>query len=221
MKNSIAVLSSGGLDSCVLLADMAKSATVYPIYVHSGLIWENEEIKALHAFIRALDNRNVQQVTSLSLPVTTLYGNHWSISGCGVPGLHDPDSKTFLSGRNVLLFSISAVWCSLHNVSRIAIGTLCGNTFPDATCDFFNQCSKTLSTGLDFQIRIEAPYREKYQKKDLIQTHQDLPLELSLTCLTPQGGKHCGQCNKCHERQEGYKASGVPDRTIYVKKTQR
>jgi len=218
MQGSIAVLSSGGLDSCVLLADLARKTKVYPLYIPNGLIWEKEELKALHAFIRALGNHNVQTVTKLLLPVHSLYGNHWSLSGFGIPSAQDADSKIYLPGRNVLLLSLAGVWCSLNDVSRLAIGTLSTNPFPDATADFFTQFGKTLSAGLSFQINIEAPFREKYKKEDLIRDHQALPLELSLTCLAPRAGKHCGVCNKCRERQIAYKAAGVPDRTIYAKK---
>jgi 7-cyano-7-deazaguanine synthase len=217
MNDAIAVLASGGLDSCVLLAQMAQQATVYPIYLRAGLIWENEEYNALQAFIGALESRNIQPVTTLALAMQPFYANHWSVSGCNIPSQHDPESKTFLPGRNVLLLSLAAVWCSLHDVHRIALGTLSGNAFADASLDFFEQMSKTLSTGLDFPIHIMAPYREKYEKADLIRDFPNLPLELSLTCLSPLEGKHCGQCNKCCQRKAGYKAAGVLDRTTYVK----
>jgi 7-cyano-7-deazaguanine synthase len=216
MKDSIAVLSSGGLDSCVLLADMARHAKVYPIYVRGGLFWEKEEFKALHSFIHAVNNPNIQPITSLSLSVESLFKNNWSMNGHGIPSQYDPDSKTYQSGRNVLLLSPAAVWCSLHQVPRIVIGSLKGNPFPDATIDFFRQFGETLSVGLAFQIRIDAPYREKYKKEDLIREYHTLPLELSLTCMDPREGKHCGQCNKCAERQVGYKAAGIPDRTKYA-----
>lgn len=218
MADSIAVLSSGGLDSCALLANMARQIKVYPLYIRNGLIWENEEFKALGAFIHALRNPNVQQITTLVLPVHAFQKDHWSLSGHGIPSRDDPDSKTYLPGRNVLLLSLAAVWCSIHHVSRIAIGTLSSDPFPDATLEFFSQFSNTLSTGLDFQIRIEAPFREKYKKENLIQEYSSFPLELTLSCMDPKGGYHCGQCNKCKERQVGYKAAEVEDRTTYAKK---
>ena len=55
----VAVLASGGLDSCVLLAELAKSAQVLPIYVRKGLVWEAEERKALESFTKALNNSSV------------------------------------------------------------------------------------------------------------------------------------------------------------------
>ena len=62
----IAILTSGGLDSSVLLAEEAKTAEVYPIYVRCGLAWEDAERKALDAFLNALTSPNVKPVTTLS-----------------------------------------------------------------------------------------------------------------------------------------------------------
>jgi 7-cyano-7-deazaguanine synthase len=192
---------------------------VFPIYVRNGFIWEKEELKALQVFLGALNDKNVQPITTLSLPVHSLYGNHWSLSGDGIPSQDDDDNKTYLPGRNVLLLSVGAVWCSMHAIPRIGIGTLNGNPFPDATLAFFSQFGKTVSGGLGFQITVHAPFCERVKKQDLIRQYQKLPLELSLTCMSPQGGKHCGQCNKCRERQNGFKAAGVEDKTNYVKRS--
>src|SRR6202521_3315214 len=134
----IAVLSSGGLDSSVLLAEEARRAEVYPIYVRCGLAWEEMEREALDAFLRALHHPHVKPVTTLSAPIETMYGGHWSVSGDSVPGAEESDSSVYLPGRNILLIGLAAVWCSTHDVSRIAIGSLAGNPFSDATPKFFN-----------------------------------------------------------------------------------
>ena len=31
-----------------------------------------------------------------------------------------------------------------------------------------------------------------------------VPLELTLSCMNPQGGVHCGQCSKCRERRDAF-----------------
>ena len=137
--NRIAVLASCGLDSSVVVADQARSAEVYPIYVQWGLAWEATEREALKAFLAALDHPSVTPVTTLSVPIGAIYGDHWSLTGKEVPGLAEPDSAVFLPGRNILLIGLAAVWCSTHSVSRIAIGSLGGNPFPDATPVFFRR----------------------------------------------------------------------------------
>jgi len=211
----ISVLASGGLDSSVLIAKLATDAEVYPIYVRCGFAWEEMELKGLQAFLDALHNRNVMPTTVLSAPTSVLYGDHWSVTGARVPAADEPDENTYLPGRNILLISLAAIWCSTHGVSRIAIGSLGGNPFPDATPEFFETFARVLSMGLGHNVLIEAPLRG-FHKEDLIKQFKDLPLDLTLTCMAPKDGKHCGQCNKCFERQQAFQKAGVEDRTVYL-----
>jgi 7-cyano-7-deazaguanine synthase len=211
----IAVLSSGGLDSCVLLTEEARTAEVYPIYVRCGLAWEEMEREALDAFLRAFHHPQVKPVTMLSAPIETMYGSHWSVSGESVPGAEESDSSVYLPGRNILLIGLTAVWCSTHDVSRIAIGSLAGNPFPDATPNFFNDFCSALSSGLDHRIEVKAAFR-KLRKAEIIKQFKHLPLELTLSCMAPRSSRHCGQCNKCKERQVGFEKAGVQDRTDYL-----
>lgn len=211
----IAVLSSGGLDSSVLLAEEAETAEVYPIYVRCGLAWEEMEREALDAFLRALHHPRVKPVTTLSAPIDTMYGNHWSVAGDSVPGAEESDSSVYLPGRNILLIGLTAVWCSTHDVSRIAIGSLAGNPFPDATVNFFRDFGSALSSGLGHRIEVKAAFRGQ-SKWEIIRQFKHLPLESTLTCMAPHGLRHCGRCNKCNERQVAFEKAGVRDPTDYV-----
>jgi len=210
----IAVLASGGLDSSILMADKARSAEIHPLYVQWGLPWEVTERESLQAFLSAIKSPNTSSPTVISVPIKAVYGDHWSLRSDRVPSADDPDSAVFLPGRNILLIGLAAVWCSTHGVSRIAIGSLGGNPFPDATPEFFEKFASTLSTGLGHKIVVEAPYRG-LNKSDIIRQFRDLPLELTLTCMAPLKGKHCGRCNKCGERRKAFRESGIMDRTVY------
>lgn len=213
--DKIAVLASGGLDSAVLVADEAERAQVYPIYVQCGLAWERTEQQALQSFLGALNSPNVAPLTVLSAPTANIYGEHWSMTGKSIPDADQSDSSVFLPGRNILLVGLAAVWCSTHGVSQIAIGSLEGNPFPDATREFFQDFARALSTGLGHQLNVTAPYRGIH-KFEIIQRFKTLPLDLTLTCMAPKGLKHCGQCNKCHERQVAFRKAAVPDPTAYA-----
>jgi 7-cyano-7-deazaguanine synthase len=213
---NVSVLASGGLDSSVLIAKSATDAQVYPIYVRCGFAWEEIELRFLQSFLDALHNRNVMPTTVLSAPTAVLYGDHWSVSGARVPAADEPDENTYLPGRNILLISLAAIWGSTHGVSRIAIGSLGSNPFPDATPEFFTSFARALSMGLRHDVLIEAPL-SGFHKEDLIKEFKDLPLELTLTCMAPKDGQHCGQCNKCFERQQAFHKAGVTDRTVYLR----
>jgi 7-cyano-7-deazaguanine synthase len=215
----IAVLASGGLDSAVLLADLASNDTVFPIYVETGLTWESQEKRALLSFLAALELPNLQPLTVLEMPVAGIYGSHWSAIGQEVPSYEAPDSAVYLPGRNVILIGLAAVWCSLHDVGTVAIGSLDDNPFPDATPSFFEDYGRLLTTALAHHIRVIAPYRH-HHKSQLIERFRDLPLELTLTCMAPvtlgTSVLHCGACNKCRERHDAFLEAGVRDRTAYA-----
>jgi len=213
--DKIAVLASGGLDSSVLIVQMASDAAVSPIYVRCGFAWEEAEIHALQSFLDAINNPNVQSITVLSTPAASLYGTHWSVTGERVPAADEPDENTYLPGRNILLISLAAIWGSTHDVSRVAIGSLGGNPFPDASPQFFETFGQVLSTGLGRKVLIEAPMRGLH-KEDIIRRFQNLPIELTLTCMAPWNSQHCGQCNKCYERQKAFKQAAIIDRTVYL-----
>ena len=55
-------------------------------------------------------------------------------------------------------------------------------------------------------------------KSDVIRLGIELgvPLALTLSCMNPQNGLHCGQCSKCRERRDGFADAGVVDPTRYA-----
>ena len=89
------------------------------------------------------------------------------------------------------------------------------NNFADATPEFFQSLGDALSKGLEHEIRLESPY-SSLTKGELIARNSRLPLHLTLTCMVPVAGKHCGECNKCHERHAAFVKAGVQDQTLYV-----
>ena len=209
-----AVLVSGGLDSAVLLVSLAETGDVTPVYVRFGLAWELAELGALEAFLAAVARPSIAPLVALDLPVAAIYGAHWSVTGRDVPDDASADDAVYLPGRNLLLIGLVGVWCMLHDASRIAIGSLAENPFPDATPAFFDDYARVMSGALAHPVEVLAPFRG-LTKAEIIAAHADLPLELTLSCVAPREGVHCGACNKCRERQTAFVRAGVVDRTTY------
>jgi 7-cyano-7-deazaguanine synthase len=210
-----AALASGGLDSAVLISELASGGTVHPIYVRSGLAWENEELEALRKFLGRLRRRSVREPRVLELPMGDVYGDAWYVSGRGVPGYHVGDQAWEIPGRNFLLLAKAAVWCSLNGVRRLAIGTLASNPFRDATPEFVKRMEAALAAGLGSPLEVLRPFAALH-KADVVRRGRGLPLELTLSCARPEGGLHCGTCGKCRERIEAFRDAGVEDPTRYA-----
>jgi 7-cyano-7-deazaguanine synthase len=212
-----AVLFSAGLDSAVLLAAAARDAEAHPIYVRAGLAWEAEEQRAAARVLGAMTNGRIRDAVTLSVDMRDVYpAEHWAVRGAA-PDYDTPDSDVYIEGRNVVLLSKAAVYMARAGLRRVLIGPLSGNPFPDATPEFFRAMSNALSLGLASPIAIEAPLVDVH-KADVIRLGLELgvPLELTLSCMQPVGGKHCGQCSKCRERRDGFNEAGVRDPTAYA-----
>jgi 7-cyano-7-deazaguanine synthase len=212
---AVAVLSSGGLDSAILLAESAQChEVVYPVYVRTGLAWEPAELAALRSFLAVLSAPQIGPIEILDLPVTDLYGGHWSLTGQGVPGAGSADKDVYLPGRNVLLLAKSILWCHLRGVPAIGLGTLEANPFPDATPGFFRAFQETVNQAIGGHVEVRRPYAA-LSKTEVVRRGRNLPLEYTLSCMRPVDGRHCGACNKCAERRRAFAAAGLADPTEY------
>ena len=48
-----------------------------------------------------------------------------------------------------------------------------------------------------------------------------VPLEHSLSCMSPADDRHCGLCSKCRERRDAFLEAGVIDPTVYANPSPR
>jgi 7-cyano-7-deazaguanine synthase len=216
-NNHSAVLFSAGLDSAVLVAEALQLGQVRPIYVGVGFAWEDEE-RAMAARLLAGPPfaGRVDPLATLSFDMRDVFpASHWAVRG-EPPAFDSPDEDVYIHGRNVILLSKAAVYLSREKIERVLLGTLGCNPFPDATPAFFTATAHALSLGLGAPIAIDAPFAT-LQKSDVIRKGVALgvPLELTLSCMQPRDGLHCGQCSKCRERRDAFREAGVADPTTY------
>jgi 7-cyano-7-deazaguanine synthase len=205
-----AVLFSGGLDSAVLLAsELEQHAPVWPIHVRAGLAWEAAERRAIDRLLAAPPfAAHALTLTTLTVDMRDVYPpTHWAIAGAP-PGYHTPDEDVYLDGRNIVLTSKAAVFCARRQVTRLVLGPLAGNPFPDARPEFLRTMSRALSLGLDHPIEIAAPFLE-LTKVDVVRLGLRLrvPLDLTLSCMNPRDDQACGACSKCRERDDAMRAA--------------
>ncbi len=218
LTGRIAVLTSGGLDSAALIAESARVyASVYPLYVRAGMIWERNEITALRRFLTALRLKTIRPLVVLNLPMDDLIRDHWSITGKKVPGYRAVLSSNYIPGRNLSLICKAAIFCALNRIAEIALATLRSNPFPDAQPKFFDAITDAITLGVGLKLKVRAPYLGM-TKADLIRRMSRLPFELTVSCIRPKGIIHCGACTKCAERVEAFRDAGVPDPTKYAKR---
>ena len=212
------VLFSGGLDSAVLLAlEQRDHPVAQPVHVRSGLAWEDEERRAIDRLLQHPSYAGVQPLITIAVDLRDVYPpQHWAIAGTP-PAYDTPDEDVYLEGRNITLISKAAVLCARLRIHRLALGPLSNNPFPDASPQFFDTMAQAMSLGLGRHISIVTPLTDRH-KDDVIKLGVELavPMELSMSCMNPRGGVHCGACSKCRERRDAFEVARVPDLTEYA-----
>lgn len=212
----VAVLVSGGLDSAILLAELAHtSPRVAPVYVRFGLVWEEVEENALRDFLASLSFSSVQPLKTFDMPIAQVYGEHWSTTGRETPAADTPDEAVYLPGRNLLLLAQTAVWCSLQNIPTIAMAPLQANPFPDSSPPFFDAMEKVIQQSVANAVSVVRPYID-LAKKEVMVRGAGLALEKTFSCIRPVDSVHCGSCNKCAERRRAFADAGMLDLTVYA-----
>jgi len=214
--DAVAVLASGGLDSAILVGQLASEGReVTPIYVQFGLAWEDVELRCLREFLASLAPSRTKPLMVLKQPVADIYGEHWSVTGQDVPDRDSPDEAVYLPGRNLLLLAKASVWCALNGIPTIALGTLAANPFPDADREFFAGFSALVGRALGAGLQVITPFAGR-SKREVLGTGRQFALNLTLSCIAPRSGRHCGRCNKCAERQLAFTELGISDTTEYA-----
>lgn len=209
------VLASGGLDSCVLISCIAQlGVEVQPLFIRNGHPWEDAESAALRRFVNSLAMPNILAVAERSVPLRDMLDVHWRGHGYQ-PGFSEGYRANFIPGRNLALLSVASLYAYVHGASAIALGLLAGNPYPDATGSFFSTFEELFGEAFERPLNILTPFA-KLAKEEVIRTGEALPLELTLSCVNPIDGEHCGNaCNKCAERQKAFALAGIVDRTSY------
>jgi 7-cyano-7-deazaguanine synthase len=221
IRSRVAVLASGGLDSSVLLGDLARRGRhVFPVYVRAGLKWEPSEMRVLRRFVSALGRARIEPLTVLDLPMADIAPKHWTVTGRRVPGYNAALESNYIVGRNLSLLVKAAIFCAHNRIGEIAMAPLESNPFPDARPEFFRAVERAVDFGVGLRLRVTTPFAAM-TKAEVIRRGMGLPLERTLSCARPHGTVHCGACTKCAERIEGFAAAGVADPTRYARTRRR
>ena len=198
MSRRVVTLVSGA-DSEVLVAELlSRGWTVLPLYVRCGFRWEATELTRLRPALRSLGARGPKPLTVLRFPMRPLMRGHWSVTGRGVPGARAAWDSVYLPGRNLVLLTEAWLHAAAQGADAVAIGTLKGNPFPDATPRFRAAAEKAMNLALGTKIVLLAPYASLTKTQVLARAGR-FRLDLAFSCLRPRRGKPCGRCSKCAE----------------------
>jgi len=131
---------------------------------------------------------------------------------------------TYVPARNTIFLSLALGWAEAAGARAVFIGVnaLDYSGYPDCRPDFIakfeelaNLATKAGLEGDHFSIH--APLLDMKKAHIAREAHRlGLDAGLSWSCYDPQDGRHCGLCDSCRLRAQGFAEAGLPDPTRYA-----
>lgn len=131
--------------------------------------------------------------------------------------LGDPQPKTYVPFRNMILMSLTLAQAEVEDASHIFCGLQVHDEYGywDTSQTFVDALNKVASLNRKHKIEILAPFSQlsKYDEilisKEMGKEHL---LELTLTCYNPDSDHlSCGKCPSCSERIANFAKAGMID----------
>lgn len=230
------MLLSGGMDSCVTLAQaIADGVLPAALHVNYGQRTQQRELQAFSDICDyyqvskrlVVDISHLAQIggsaltdTSIDIPPATQQPGHTTRSGVSllapIPE-HVPPSPpvTYVPFRNANILAIATSWAEVLQATSLYIGAVEEDSsgYPDCREVFFKSFEAMIATGTrpETRITIRTPliHRTKQQIVELgFMLHA--PLHLSWSCYANQDVP-CGNCDSCNLRAKGFSLAQKSD----------
>jgi len=214
------VLVSGGLDSCVCLAEAQRQYTAALLHVRYG---QRTEARELQAFRAIADYYGITKRLEANI------GYLKEIGGSGLvdevltlPKGLPPDGTvpiTYVPFRNAHLLSIAVSWAEVIGAEAVFIGAVEEDSsgYPDCREEFYQVFSAAVMAGTKPETKIEicTPLIH-LTKADIVRRGIALQAPLHLTWSCYQAGEEaCGVCESCCLRLRGFAMAEVEDPIPY------
>ncbi len=183
-NNKIGILFSGGLESTsLILYYKQKNYDISLLYIKSGYIWEEVEVKS-------------------AKKIAEFYDLELDILDCSKPlevnqlGKVKTVKQNIIPLRNLTLLTFASLHFYKKNILSIAFGLQEDNSYPDTSLEYIRNTQDLIRDGLqEPNFCINTPFY-KLSKKDVIKKFNP-PLELIFSCTNPINDKRCHKCFKC------------------------
>jgi len=215
------VLTSGGLDSCVCVAEASRDHEPALLHVNYGQRTEARELRAFRAIADHYHARRrlVADVTHLKEigGSSLLDANQPLEEGLPAPGGAVP--STYVPFRNAHILSIGVSWAEVIGARALFIGAVQedGSGYPDCTETFFQAFQATVDAGTrpGTRLAVVTPLIH-LDKAGIVRRGRELgaPLELTWSCYTAEE-RACGLCESCRLRLRGFDGAGFVDPVPY------
>ncbi len=223
MRDLAVVLTSGGLDSCVCVAEASRKFDLALLHVNYG---QRTQARELQAFTAIADHYAVPAERRLvsDLDHFARIGGSSLTDTAMIVETGDPDQtsgipSTYVPFRNAHILCIATSWAEVIGASALFIGAVEEDSsgYPDCRETFYNAFQQAITEGTkpDTHITIHTPLIH-LTKAAIVKRAVDLsaPLHLTWSCYT-NTSEACGRCESCHLRLRGFQNAAIKDPIPY------
>ncbi len=219
-RSKAIVLLSGGLDSCVCLAEAARDRDLAVLHVNYGQRTEQRELSAFHAVADHyhVGERLVADISYLErIGGSSLIDTAVSVE-TGLPN-EGVVPSTYVPFRNAHILAVGVSWAEVIGARELWIGAVAedGSGYPDCTAEFYEAFGAAVAAGTkpDTSIVIRTPLLNLDKEKIVRRGHElAAPLHLTWSCYV-DGEAACGACESCQLRLRGFERAGFEDPITY------
>jgi len=215
------VLLSGGLDSSVLLHDVARRTDAAPLHalsLHYGQRHAREldcaSFQARQARAATHEIIDLAVLAPVLAPGTALVRGGAEVPDLDLLSARDREQPpTYVPNRNMILLSVAAAYAEARGLTRVYYGAQAQDEYGywDCTGAFLERINAALTLNRRNPIEVLAPYMDA-SKAELVRLGAELGVDFSNTWSCYRGGPHpCGTCPTCVERRNAFAVCGIED----------
>lgn len=227
-KKNVLVVLSGGMDSSILtmlLVSKYGAEKVKALSYDYGQKQKLELTKAAKICQILKINHKVLDLSILgeiAKPISANIGGSEVAMPTIKDVLGDPQPKTYVPFRNMILLSLTLAQAEASNASHVFTGLQIHDEYSywDTTQKFVDNINAVADQNRTHKVEIQAPF-SKLSKFDEIQICKQMGLTdllaHTLTCYNPNElGESCGKCPSCSERIANFAKARVVDPIEYA-----
>ncbi len=220
------ILFSGGLDSTVMLAKaLAAGRECLAItfdykqrhYLEIGAAKQIADYYGIAHKIISIDPRTFARSSLISHDDVPKNRNSSEIMEGGIP-------STYVPGRNTLFLAYAVGHAEVFDASEIHFGANGSDNlpYPDARPEYIQAYQVVINLATRQAVEGHPPqlitpflsmHKEQIVKEGL---RLNAPIHLTFSCYDPPGDNvHCGHCDACYLRKEGFAKASIPDPSEY------
>ena len=210
------VCLSGGLDSCVTLAEARRRhdrvAALHLAYGQRTQARERQAFDAVCEHFDIADRLVVAQPALVDIGASALVDRSIPVPECESG---DEVPITYVPFRNGQILSLAAAWAEALGATAIYLGAVEEDAtgYPDCREEFFRAFEAAVNAGTrpETKIRIVTPLLD-LDKTAIVRRGVELgvPLQLTWSCYQSED-RPCQRCESCRLRARGFEGAGVED----------